>query len=65
MVEPNFMKTNKIMDFTTTRVILDNISVFIALRRVKLAVWPSFVVSKGVLGNLFLVLWLNPKMGDK
>ena len=52
--EPNFMKTNNIMDFTTTRVILENVSVFIAFRRVKLALGPSCVVSKGVLGNLFL-----------
>ena len=63
--EPNFMKNNKIMGFTTARVILDNVSVFIASRRVKLALGPSCVVSKGVLGNLFLVLWLNPEMWTK
>jgi hypothetical protein len=54
--EPNFMENNKIMDFTITRVILDNVSVFIVFKRIKLAVGPSDVVSKGVLGNLFLVL---------
>ena len=58
------MKNNKIMDFTTNWVILDNVSVFIAFRRVKLALGPSCVVSKGVSGfYLFIVLWANPEMG--
>jgi hypothetical protein len=63
--EPNFMENNKIMDFTITRVILDNVSVFIVFRRIKLAVGPSDVVSIRCFGQLVPSFVAESRDGDK